>query len=256
MSFISRKIPIFALENYKFCLIDLIMKNFKFLAVALSALIILSGCGNMNNTTKGGLLGGGGGAALGALAGYLIGKDAKGTAIGAAVGAAVGTGAGVIIGKKMDKAKAAAEAVKNAQVESIKDANGLQAVKVTFDSGILFATNKSDLNAAAKTSLQKFATDVLNVNKDMDVTIVGHTDNTGTDAINNPLSERRAQSVEAYLKSCGVSASQIRSVGGAGSSQPVADNSTAAGRQQNRRVEVFLYASKAMIEAAEREAGQ
>ncbi len=206
--------------------------------------------------TKGGLLGGGGGAALGALAGYLIGKDAKGTAIGAAVGAAVGTGAGVIIGKKMDKAKAAAEAVKNAQVESIKDANGLQAVKVTFDSGILFATNKSDLNAAAKTSLQKFATDVLNVNKDMDVTIVGHTDNTGTDAINNPLSERRAQSVEAYLKSCGVSASQIRSVGGAGSSQPVADNSTAAGRQQNRRVEVFLYASKAMIEAAEREAGQ
>ena len=137
------------------------MKNFKFLAVALSALLILSGCGNMNNATKGGLLGGGGGAALGALAGYLIGKDAKGAAIGAAVGGAVGTGAGVIIGKKMDKAKAAAEAVKNAQVEAIKDANGLQAVKVTFDSGILFATNKSDLNAAAKTSLQKFATDVL-----------------------------------------------------------------------------------------------
>lgn len=232
------------------------MKNFKFLAVALSALLILSGCGNMNNATKGGLLGGGGGAALGALAGYLIGKDAKGTAIGAAVGAAVGTGAGVIIGKKMDKAKAAAEAVKNAQVESIKDANGLQAVKVTFDSGILFATNKSDLNAAAKTSLQKFANDVLKANTDMDVAIVGHTDNTGTDAINNPLSERRAQAVESYLKSCGVSSAQIRSVGGAGSTQPVADNSTASGRQQNRRVEVFLYASKAMIEAAEKEAAQ
>ena len=76
------------------------MKNFKFLAVALSAMLILSGCGNMNNTTKGGLLGGGGGAALGALAGYLIGKDAKGAAIGAAVGGAVGTGAGVIIGKR------------------------------------------------------------------------------------------------------------------------------------------------------------
>ena len=210
----------------------------------------------MNNATKGGLLGGGGGAALGALAGYLIGKDAKGTAIGAAVGAAVGTGAGVIIGKKMDKAKAAAEAVKNAQVESIKDANGLQAVKVTFDSGILFATNKSDLNAAAKTSLQKFANDVLKANTDMDVAIVGHTDNTGTDAINNPLSERRAQAVESYLKSCGVSSAQIRSVGGAGSAQPVADNSTASGRQQNRRVEVFLYASKAMIEAAEKEAAQ
>ena len=210
----------------------------------------------MNNTTKGGLLGGGGGAALGALAGYLIGKDAKGAAIGAAVGGAVGTGAGVIIGKKMDKAKAAAEAVKNAQVEAIKDANGLQAVKVTFDSGILFATNKSDLNAAAKTSLQKFANDVLKANPDIDVAIVGHTDNTGTDAINNPLSEKRAQSVEAYLKQCGASASQIKSVGGAGSTQPVADNSTAAGRQQNRRVEVFLYASKAMIDAANKEAAQ
>ena len=232
------------------------MKNFKFLAVALSALLILSGCGNMNNATKGGLLGGGGGAALGALAGYLIGKDAKGAAIGAAVGGAVGTGAGVIIGKKMDKAKAAAEAVKNAQVEAIKDANGLQAVKVTFDSGILFATNKSDLNAAAKTSLQKFANDVLKANPDIDVAIVGHTDNTGTDAINNPLSEKRAQSVEAYLKQCGASASQIKSVGGAGSTQPVADNSTAAGRQQNRRVEVFLYASKAMIDAANKEAAQ
>ena len=232
------------------------MKNFKFLAVALSALLILSGCGNMNNATKGGLLGGGGGAALGALAGYLIGKDAKGAAIGAAVGGAVGTGAGVIIGKKMDKAKAAAEAVKNAQVEAIKDANGLQPVNVTFDSGILFATNKSDLNAAAKTSLQKFANDVLKANPDIDVAIVGHTDNTGTDAINNPLSEKRAQSVEAYLKQCGASASQIKSVGGAGSTQPVADNSTAAGRQQNRRVEVFLYASKAMIDAANKEAAQ
>ena len=236
------------------------MKNFKFFAVALSAMIILSGCGNMNNTTKGGLLGGGGGAALGALAGYLIGKDAKGAAIGAAVGGAVGTGAG----KKMDKAKAAAEAVKNAQVKSIQDANGLQAVQVTFDSGILFDTNKSDLKAAAKTSLQKFATDVLKANPDMDVAIVGHTDNTPfrgqteaqSAASNQRLSEQRAQSVESYLKSCGVSASQIRSVQGAGSTQPVADNSTCAGKQQNRRVEVFLYASKAMIEAAEKEAAQ
>ncbi len=240
------------------------MKNFKFFAVALSAMIILSGCGNMNNTTKGGLLGGGGGAALGALAGYLIGKDAKGAAIGAAVGGAVGTGAGVIIGKKMDKAKAAAEAVKNAQVKSIQDANGLQAVQVTFDSGILFDTNKADLKTAAKTSLQKFATDVLKANPDMDVAIVGHTDNTPfrgqteaqSAASNQRLSEQRAQSVESYLKSCGVSASQIRSVQGAGSTQPVADNSTSAGKQQNRRVEVFLYASKAMIEAAEKEAAQ
>ena len=117
------------------------MKIFKLNIALLCALILLSGCGSMNNTTKGGLIGAGGGAALGALAGRLIGGNGKGTAIGAAIGTAVGTTAGVLIGKKMDKAKAEAEAIANAQVESVTDANGLQAVKVTFDSGILFATN-------------------------------------------------------------------------------------------------------------------
>ncbi len=203
----------------------------------------------MNNTTKGGLIGAGGGAALGALAGKLIGGNGKGAAIGAAVGTAVGTGAGILIGKKMDKAKAEAEAIKNAQVESVTDANGLQAVKVTFDSGILFATNSSTLNATAKTSLMQFA-GVLKNYADTDVAIIGHTDNTGTDAINNPLSVQRAQSVSAYLKTCGVGAGQIASVEGLGSTSPIADNSTAAGRQQNRRVEVFMYASPEMIEAA------
>lgn len=226
------------------------MKNSKFIAIALSALLVLSGC-NMNNTTKGGLIGGGGGAAVGALVGNLIGKNTKGTAIGAAIGAAVGTGAGVLIGKKMDKAKAAAEAVKNAQVETFTDANGLQAVKVTFDSGILFATNKSDLNSTAKSSLNQFATNVLNVNPDMDIAILGHTDNTGTDAINNPLSQKRAESVESYLKSCGVASKQIATVLGKGSGEPVASNDTAEGRQQNRRVEVYIYASEEMIKAAE-----
>ena len=226
------------------------MKNSKLIAVMMCALVVLSGC-NMNNTTKGGLIGGGGGAAVGALVGNLIGHNTKGTAIGAAIGAAVGTGAGVLIGKKMDKAKAAAEAVKNAQVETITDANGLQAVKVTFDSGILFATNKADLNSAAKSSLNQFASNVLTVNPDMDVAILGHTDNTGTDAINNPLSLQRAQSVSNYLKSQGVAAKQLKTIEGKGSTQPVADNSTADGRQQNRRVEVYIYASQEMIQAAE-----
>lgn len=224
------------------------MKNFKITAAVLSGLLLLSGC-NANNTTKGGLIGAGGGAAIGALAGRLIGGNGKGTAIGAVAGTAIGTTAGILIGKKMDKAKAAAEAVKNAQVESVTDANGLSAVKVTFDSGILFATNKSDLNAAAKTSLNDFAK-VLKTYSDADVAIYGHTDNTGSDAINNPLSEKRAQSVENYLRSCGVAANQIAIVEGKGSTEPVADNSTAAGRTQNRRVEVYLYASKAMIDAA------
>ncbi len=202
-----------------------------------------------NNMQKGAGIGAAGGAVLGGIIGHIAGN----TAIGAAVGGAVGAGAGAIIGKKMDKAKAEAEAVKNAQVESVTDANGLDAVKVTFDSGILFATNKADLSATAKNSLAQFA-QVLNNNKDMDIAIIGHTDNTGSDAINQPLSVSRANSVNNYLKSCGVSSSQIKSVEGQGSSNPVADNSTKAGRQQNRRVEVYMYASQKMIEDAQAQA--
>ena len=202
-----------------------------------------------NNTQKGAAIGAGGGAVLGGIIGAIAGN----TAIGAAVGGAVGAGAGAIIGKKMDKAKAEAEQVKNAQVETVTDNNGLEAVKVTFDSGILFATNKADLSTTAKNSLVEFAK-VLNNNKDCDIAIIGHTDNTGSDAINQPLSVSRANSVDSYLKSCGVSASQIKSVEGQGSSNPVADNSTAAGRQQNRRVEVYMYASQKMIQEAQAQA--
>ena len=151
------------------------------------------------------------------------------------------------------KAKKAAEAVQNAQVSTVQDANGLEAVKVTFDSGILFATGKATLSQSAKNSLSQFAK-VLNENKDCDVAIIGHTDSTGSDAVNQPLSVNRANSVNSYLKSCGVSASQIKSVEGQGSSNPVADNSTEAGRKQNRRVEVYMYASKKMIEEAQAQA--
>jgi outer membrane protein OmpA-like peptidoglycan-associated protein len=153
----------------------------------------------------------------------------------------------------MDKAKKAAEQVQNAQVQTVQDANGLEAVKVTFDSGILFATGKADLSQSAKNSLVQFAK-VLNDNKDCDVAIYGHTDSTGSDAVNQPLSVNRANSVSNYLKSCGVSATQIKSVEGQGSSNPVADNATAEGRKQNRRVEVYMYASKKMIEEAQAQA--
>ena len=203
----------------------------------------MTGC---NNLGKGTAIGAAGGAVLGAI----VGKIAGNTAVGAAVGTAVGAGTGALIGKHMDKVKAQAEAVKNAQVEQITDANGLQGVKVTFDSGILFATNSSTLNAASKSSLSQFA-NVLKTNSDCDIAIFGHTDNTGNDAINNPLSMKRAQAVADYLKTQGVNTVQIKSVEGQGSTNPVADNSTAAGRQQNRRVEVYMYASQAMIQAAE-----
>ena len=199
-----------------------------------------------NNTQKGAGIGAGGGAVLGGIIGAIAGN----TVVGAAIGGAVGAGAGAIIGNRMDKAKKAAQQVENAKVESVKDNNGLDAVKVSFDSGILFATGKAELSTAAKNSLVQFAK-VLNENKDCDIAIIGHTDITGSDAINQPLSVNRANSVSSYLRSCGVQGKQIKSVEGQGSTNPVADNSTAAGRQQNRRVEVYMYASKEMIQKAE-----
>ncbi|MBR6853042.1 MAG: OmpA family protein [Prevotella sp.] len=226
------------------------MKNLKSIAAGLCAALVLVGC-NVSNTAKGTAIGAGGGAVVGAI----IGKMAGNTAIGAVIGGTVGATTGAIIGKKMDKAKKEAEAVKNAQVETITDANGLEAVKVTFDSGILFATNKADLNATSKASLTQFA-EVLKENRDMDIAIIGHTDNTGSDAVNNPLSKNRAQSVSKFLKSQGVASAQIKTIDGQGSTNPVADNSTAEGRKQNRRVEVYMYASEKMINEANAEAAK
>ena len=219
------------------------MKKFKVMTLAMCLLTIFS-CQTKQGT--GALIGTGGGAVLGAI----IGKIAGNTAVGAAIGGAVGAGTGAIIGRHMDKvAEQAKQQVKNAKVEEVTDNNGLKAVKVTFDSGILFATNKAELNSASKTDLAKFS-NVLKNNTDCHVDIYGHTDSTGNDGINVPLSINRAQSVANYLKTFGVSAAQLQNVTGKGRSDPVADNSTAAGRQQNRRVEVYLYASQAMVNAA------
>lgn len=230
------------------------MKKIKFFSIALCFALVLAGC---NNTQKGAGIGAGGGAILGAIVGKLAGN----TAIGAAVGTAVGTGAGVIIGKKMDKAKTEAEAVKNAQVQQVTDANGLAAVKVTFDSGILFTTGSATLAPAAKTSLQQFAT-VLKNNSDCDIAVQGYTDNAGwknstaaqSVEKNKALSLDRATAVSSYLQSLGVPATQLKSIEGLGEANPVADNATAAGKAQNRRVEVYMYASQEMIQAAEAQA--
>ena len=230
------------------------MKKIKVFSFVLCLALVVAGC---NNTQKGAAIGTGGGALLGAI----VGKIAGNTAVGAAIGGAVGAGAGALIGKKMDKAKAEAEAVQNAQVESVTDANGLQAVKVTFDSGILFQTGKADLSATAKTSLQQFS-QVLKNNTACDVAIQGYTDNTGwknstaaqSAEKNKALSLDRATSVSTYLQALGVSAAQIKSVEGLGEANPVADNSTAAGKEQNRRVEVYMYASQEMIQAAQAQA--
>ncbi|MBQ8991390.1 MAG: OmpA family protein [Prevotella sp.] len=232
------------------------MKSLKTICVALCAALVLVGC-NMSNTAKGTAIGAGGGAALGAIVGALAGN----TVIGAAVGTAVGAGAGAIIGNKMDKAKKEAEAIQNAQVEEVKDANGLDAVKVTFASGILFDTGKDHLSTQAKTSLQELA-GVLKNNSDCDVAIQGYTDNQGwknstaeqSAQKNQALSLDRATAVSSYLQALSVPATQIKSVEGFGESNPVASNATKEGQAQNRRVEVYMYASQKMIQEAEQQA--
>ena len=220
------------------------MKNLSlFAALLLSGALILSSCG-ASNTVKGGGIGTGAGAAVGAGIGSIFGGG-KGAAWGAGIGAVLGGTAGAIIGNKMDKQKAELEAIEGAQVESVNDG---EAIKVTFESGILFATNSSTLSAVSRTSLDKFATSLQN-NPDTDVNIYGHTDSSGSDAINNPLSQRRAEAVYNYLLSKGVHGRRIESQG-FGSSQPIADNNTSAGKSQNRRVEVYILPNAKMIQDA------
>ena len=202
----------------------------------------------MNNTAKGGLLGGGGGAAIGAGIGALIGKG-KGAAIGAAIGAVAGGTAGALIGRKMDKQAKELAQINGAQVDTVTDVNNLTSIKVTFDSGILFDFNKSNLSASAKNSLSQFAASLQN-NPQTDVQIYGHTDNVGTRAANEKVSTQRAEEVRKYLVNSGVSNSRLTSQGLA-YDYPVASNDTEAGRAQNRRVEIYISANDAMIKAAE-----
>lgn len=222
-------------------------KNLYF-TLLLSMVLLISSCASMKTSTKGGLFGGGAGAAIGAGIGAIIGGG-KGAAIGAAAGTAVGATAGVLIGKKMDKQKAELEAIEGAKVEMVTDINNLQAIKVTFDSGILFKTGKADLSSESKTALSKFALSLKNT-PETDVTIVGHTDNTGSRAVNDRLSFERALSVSKYITQLGIEDHRTTESGVA-FDQPIADNSTVEGRRQNRRVEVFITANETMIEQAE-----
>ena len=211
-------------------------------AMLLSGGLILSGCG-LSNTAKGAGIGAGAGAIIGAG----VGRVAGNTALGAIIGGVVGGTAGTLIGKKMDKQKKELEEqVKNAKIESVNEG---QAIRVTFDSGILFATNSSTLSSTSQNSLRSFAAN-LKANSQTDMLIIGHTDNTGSDRINDPLSLNRASSVRSFLSAQCVDSSRMR-VDGKGSHEPVADNSTASGRKENRRVEVYIIPNKAMVEAAQ-----
>ncbi|MDR0430506.1 MAG: OmpA family protein [Tannerellaceae bacterium] len=218
------------------------MKNVKLLAVVVLCMaVLLSGCG-ASNTVKGTGIGVGAGGAVGAGIGAIAGN----TALGAVIGAAVGGTAGALIGKKMDKQKKELETVvPDATIETVNEG---EALKVTFDSGILFATNSSTVSEASKSALRNFATS-LKGNPDTYVKIIGHTDNTGRVDYNQTLSEKRAQSVYGYLMNQGVTSDRM-TFEGKGIHDPVATNSTEQGRALNRRVEIMIMANEKMIHEA------
>lgn len=227
------------------------MKIFKLsLAAALAGLMLVQvGCSSMNNTGKGALIGGGGGTALGAALGGIIGGG-KGAGIGAGIGAAVGAGAGALIGNKMDKQQKQLEQelADKAKVEETTDQNGLRAIKVTFNGGILFPTNGTTLSSSAKTELSRFAQSLIS-NPDTNVQIYGFTDDTGTLQVNERVATGRADAVLTYLLNSGVAANRL-SAEGLPMQDYVASNSTAEGRAQNRRVEIYITANQKMIDEA------
>ena len=199
----------------------------------------LSGCANMTETQKTT----GTGAGIGAVAGAVIGaataggNTGKSAATGAAIGAAVGAGGGYLWSKHMEKQKAEMEQATQGTGVSVSQTADNQ-LKLDIPSDVSFDTNRYEIKSNLRPILDRFAT-TLNQNPVTMVTIIGHTDSTGSDAINNPLSVNRAASTRDYLVARGVATNRI-AIDGRGSREPIADNNTVEGRAKNRRVEIFV----------------
>lgn len=194
----------------------------------------LSGCAQWSKTARGAVIGAAGGAAVGAAVGKATGNTARGAILGAAIGGA----AGAIIGRQMEKqAQELAMEIPGAKVERVGEG-----ILVTFDSGILFDFDSAELRPAARENLRNLA-ESLKKYPNTNVLLVGHTDAIGSDEYNYDLSTRRASAAANYLVSLGVERKRIEAVG-RGETEPMADNDTEAGRQQNRRVEVAIFASE------------
>jgi outer membrane protein OmpA-like peptidoglycan-associated protein len=226
------------------------MKTLRTYAAILLAIVFITTSGfaqttpkkKLTKTTKGGLIG----AAAGGVIGGVVGKKTGNTAAGVIVGAAVGGAAGAIIGRRMDKqAEELQREMEGAKVERVGEG-----IKITFDSGILFAHNSSQLSATAQSNIAELA-QTLKKYGDTNVLIQGHTDATGAADYNQSLSVRRANSVSAYTTRQGISASRITTEG-YGESMPVASNNTETGKQANRRVEIAIYANEKLKKAAEK----
>lgn len=227
----------------------------KLTLLALAAILVISftnckAVENSNNRQKGAAIGAAGGAILGAIIGNNVGRG--NSELGAVIGGVVGGGAGVIIGNQMDKqAQRIEEEVPGATVERVD-----QGIVVTFDenSGVHFATEKYNINATSQQNLDKLA-NVFKEYPDTNLLVVGHTDNTGNDAYNMTLSKNRANAVTDYLKNVkGISSSRL-TTHWFGEEQPIADNSTAAGRAKNRRVNIAIVPNDEMINEAKQQSG-
>ena len=207
--------------------------------------LVAAGCKTMSRSQKGAVIGAAGGGAVGAV----IGRAAGNTAMGAVLGAVVGGAAGAIIGQKMDKqAEEMKEVLGDAEVR--REGEG---IVVIFKEQVLFAYDRSDLSAQARTNLDKL-NNVLKKYPDTDILILGHTDSKGSDDYNLGLSERRASSVATYLNGTGIVNSRINTKG-MGEKDPIATNDTDEGRALNRRVEFVITANAKMKAEAARESG-
>jgi outer membrane protein OmpA-like peptidoglycan-associated protein len=209
------------------------LSRFSLVALA-SAAVALAGCESMTPTQKGTAVGAGVGAAGGAVIGKAAGDRAG---VGAVVGGAVGAIAGNIWSKRQEERKRQMEqATQGTGIDVTRTADNQ--LKLNVPNDVSFDVNSANIKPELRGVLDTFATS-LRGDQTSVLTIVGHTDSTGSDAINNPLSLERARSVRDYLAARGVPASRIETAG-RGEREPIADNSTDAGRARNRRVEMYL----------------
>ena len=204
------------------------------LAAAATAALVLSGCASMDDTQRRTATGAGVGAVAGAAIGAVTGGHA-GT--GAVIGAGVGALGTYIWSQRMERQKHEMEQATQGTGVAVSQTADNQ-LRLNIPSDISFDTNRADIKSNFAPILDRFAEGLRN-NPNAEVRIVGHTDSTGSDAINNPLSLERAESTRNYLTARGVSGARIR-VEGRGSREPIASNDTAQGRAQNRRVEIYM----------------
>ena len=217
------------------------MKKTLIVIIGLALAFSFTSCGSMKDRDKGVIIG----AAAGAIIGGVIGDKAGNTAAGAIIGAAIGGAAGAYIGNYMDKqAEEIERDLEGAKIERIGEG-----IKITFESGILFDVNKSSLRPVAKTNLENLAV-ILNKYEDTEILIEGHTDSTGSEDHNLDLSIRRGESVASYMAMNNVIPTRF-TVLGYGENQPIATTETTVGREQNRRVEIAIFANDKLKKVAE-----